>query len=367
MNVLILNLILSTAEKGVITRRPTNANTMIYTMARGFVELGHEVTLVSVDEFRPLEEPEHNDFEVVYFKSALPRIFKSDKLPLAKGLKRWLRLNRDRFDVVISSEVFSMATLAAMRVAPEKVLCWQEMNLYQRFMGGIPAKLWYKVVTPLLMKNVRVAARSESAREFVSRFCPNVSSLICNHGADGKIFYPGDSAEARDAFVIVARLVPGKNISHMLDVYADFVRMPGRGHWMLDICGDGPQRAELEVHVRHLGIEGNVTFHGYCTHAQWTPIARTAKGMLIDTLLDLNMVTVSESLCNGTPVLMNSLPATATLVRESGAGIVRDNWTAADLARMADNYPEYARAAANIASTLTNTACARALLSARTR
>ena len=50
MRVLILNFILSTAVDGKILRRKSNHDTMIYTMARGFVANGHEVRLLEGDE-----------------------------------------------------------------------------------------------------------------------------------------------------------------------------------------------------------------------------------------------------------------------------------------------------------------------------
>lgn len=364
MNILILNLILSTSEKGVITRRRTNANTMIYNMARGFVASGHKVTLVSVDEFRPLE-PEKNSFEVVYFKSSMPSLFRPDKLPKAKGLGKWLKANSARFDIVISSELFSMATLTAARVCPEKLLVWHELGIMQRFMFKLPAKLWYHGVVPLFMKNVRVVARSTDARNFASRFCNNISHIIADHGADPVVFRPAPDSDVRDTFIIVSQLIPRKNIAHIIDVFADFVRRPAYGHWRLDICGDGEEREALEKRVRDNGIEGNVTFHGYCTHEQWAPLGRTAKGMLIDTLKDNNMVTVSECLCMATPVLMNTVPTIAALVRESGAGIVADGWTADHLERMATEYPVFRKAALALAPDLTNTACAGKLLDAR--
>ena len=49
MNILILNLILSTPEKGVIKKRDSISDTMICSFARGFVALGHSVTIVAAE------------------------------------------------------------------------------------------------------------------------------------------------------------------------------------------------------------------------------------------------------------------------------------------------------------------------------
>ena len=47
MKILIINCILSTAEHGIIKTKESISDCMISTFARGFIELGHEVTLLA--------------------------------------------------------------------------------------------------------------------------------------------------------------------------------------------------------------------------------------------------------------------------------------------------------------------------------
>ena len=94
MNILLLNLILHTPEKGVIPRRQTNHDSMIYNMARGFVANGHSVTLVASEEYRPML-PESNSFNVIYLPSRLPSVFKPSLLPFPVGLYRFLKKNKN--------------------------------------------------------------------------------------------------------------------------------------------------------------------------------------------------------------------------------------------------------------------------------
>ena len=49
MKILIINCILSTAEHGVIVPKQSISDCMISTFARGFVELGQQVTLLISD------------------------------------------------------------------------------------------------------------------------------------------------------------------------------------------------------------------------------------------------------------------------------------------------------------------------------
>ena len=54
MKILIINCILTTAEKGVITPKKSIWDCMISTIARGFIELGHEVTLLAASSLHRL-------------------------------------------------------------------------------------------------------------------------------------------------------------------------------------------------------------------------------------------------------------------------------------------------------------------------
>lgn len=164
MNILILNFILSTPVDGKIIRRDTNRDTMIYNMARGFVKNGHTVTLLCADEFRPLRE-ETNDFEVVYFKSRLSRLFKPWLLPFPAGLARYLRRHKDEVDMVLTVETFSVPTLIASAVCRDKLMIWQEMSYHQRLMRNLPSKIWHNIVMPLSIRGVLTVPQSEAARQ----------------------------------------------------------------------------------------------------------------------------------------------------------------------------------------------------------
>ena len=133
MNILLLNLIVNTPDNGLIPCRETNHDSMIYNMARGFVSNGHTVTIIASEEYRP-HQPENNSFDVIYLPSRLPFIFKPALLPFPGGLYRHLKKNKDKYDLVISSETFSIASLIATIALPGKVMIWQELPTHQRLL-----------------------------------------------------------------------------------------------------------------------------------------------------------------------------------------------------------------------------------------
>lgn len=359
MKIILINFILSTAENGVITRRESNDNTMIYTMARGFMKAGHEVTLLASEEYRPTKT-EAPGFEVIYFKSRFRKLFRPDLFPFPKGLKNWLIRHSASYDLAIASETFMMPTLIASLYCRCKLVIWQELEAYQRMMHRIPAKLWYNIIAKIFLNKTGVIARSEKARGFINRFMPRVAPDIVDHGADSDIFFPGEYHS--DSFIIISQLIKRKRLDRIIRHFSAFIQKRKYSGFTLDIVGDGPERQNLETFVADLNISGHVKFHGYLYHLEVAPLSRRAMALLIDTERDLNMVTVSESIANGTPVLMNTVPNTASFINENNVGLAVSDWNEHHLEKMVKHYDEFHANCKLTRETLTNEGAARKLI-----
>ena len=360
MKILIINCILSTAEKGVITPKKSIWDCMISTFARGFIELGHSVTLLASSEFKPTDD-ESLPFEVIYFPSRLPRVFKPDLLPWPKGMHRWLKQHVEAYDLVISSETFQIPSLMAAAICPTKLLIWQEMVRHQRLLFKLPSRLWYNVIVPLFMRDVTVVPRSEPARQFISQYSRRVSDVIVDHGTDAAVLHP--SEEQDKAFIVIARLVPGKNIDRIITKFSRLVADERYSDYRLDIIGDGDQRQQLEFLVEKLGIQQQVNFYGFLTHEQLAAPLRRAIALLVDTSNDLNMLTTAEAITSGTPVVTNTVPSSASFIASRGLGIVRDGWDENDLKQVIAGYDRMHEACVREGKELTNVACARKMIS----
>ena len=338
MNILIVNLILTTAEKGVITRRKSIKDTMASNFAKGFIKCGHSATILASEEFRPTEDNDY-PFEVVYFKSVMPRVFKPALLPYPKGFTKWLRENKHRYDMVISVESFSIATLLTARVMRDKLIIWQELSLHQHKFFKIPSLLWYNVVVRGYLNGIPVIGNTEAARDFVAQYSRSVVPETVTHGVNGELLVPCD--DMKRYFVILARLVPGKNIDKMIATFARFIKMPGFEDYHLNIIGDGEEEQNLKALIGSLGVGENVHLLGFKSHDEMAQILNKATAILINTSKDLSMVSVPESIVSGTPVLMNTLPCSHTYVNGESLGIAKDNWDEHDLAEMVRRYPEF--------------------------
>ncbi|MCM1290337.1 MAG: glycosyltransferase [Prevotella sp.] len=362
MNVLLINLILHTAENGIIPHYPSNSDCMIYNMARGFVAQGHSVTILASEEFKPKEE-ENYPFQILYFPSLLPSILKPALLPWPKHLGRWLKKYGQNYDAVITSETFSLGTLiASFHIPHNKLLIWHEMDSLQAAFKKIPAKIWHKIIVPLKLQDIRVVARSADARNFISQYMHNVSNIIVDHGIDSEKFRPSNSPKKR-RLVVVSQLVPRKRIDKTIRTFAELLSLPEYADFKLDIVGDGISRNELLSLSKELGVAEQVIFHGRLSHNDFAPISKDAMALLVNTEKDLNMVSIPESIVSGTPILTNNVPTSATFINNEGTGIAKDNWGVVELRQIIDNNERYVENCLRIRPQLLNTNCASTLLS----
>ena len=188
MNILLLNSILFTAENNVIPTVSSIKDTMIYNMCLGFKNLGHNITLAAAKEYTPIES-ETYDFEILFFPSQHTKIFPPSVLPYSPALKKYLKENHKKFDLIISSEVFSFNSLFAAQICPQKTIIWHELALHPSKFHKIPSKIWYNIIAPHYIKKARtIIPRSDNAKKFILQYFKNVSSQCIEHGTNTKQF-----------------------------------------------------------------------------------------------------------------------------------------------------------------------------------
>lgn len=334
MRILIMNPILYTSETDEIPRVKSIKDTMIYTLCMGFVKNGDEPVLIAADCYKPTEKEEY-PFQALWFPCTLPRIFKPRCLPMLKGLGKYLRKNKQEYDYIISSEVFSLVTLAGALYAKNKMLIWHELGNHNHLFMQLPSKLWYNVIAKLFMHRIPVVPRSERAAEFISKYCDHVLSIRIDHGIDlDKIPY---SREKENYFVVLSQLIERKHIDGIIKRFAEF-RKEYEEPYRLLIIGDGVLRTKLETQVKELGEEESVLFRGKMDHEKLMPVLARAKALLINTSKDNSMVSIVESIGAGTPVITTSVPFNSSYIRQENLGIVKDEWGLEELKQIcADN------------------------------
>lgn len=335
MKVLFVNPIVYTPENAIIPKVDTIYNTMSYDLCVAFLRSGIDITLAAAEEWKPLLKSDY-PFNIVWMKSYLKSFFPIHRIPVNLGLIKYLRTHD--FDMIITSEVFSIDSLLCALFEPRKTVIWHEMAQQNNMGGGMLSRIWYNTFARLFMHNIPIVARSNKARQFIDHYCNHVLETVVDHGVDLHMFSVAENKT--NSFCVVSQLIPRKCIDGILRSFAKY-------HATYDNCcelyiiGDGVERHNLERLATDLGIDNFVVFTGQLDHQDFSQCLAEAKALLINTEKDNSMISVVESIASGTPVLTTSIPLNSTYIREYRLGIVKDNWGADTMHLIDENLNEY--------------------------
>lgn len=334
MNILILNPILYSGDGNKIPKVKSIKDTMIYGMCLGFKSLGHNITLIAVDEYRPIENEKY-DFEILFFKNNLKNILPS-ALPYSQGMYKYIKRHGKNYDMILSSETFGFHSLFAALYVPGNTAIWQELNLHQHKFHTIPSKIWHNIIVPMFFKKIRVVIpRSESAYIFISRYMRSVSNVKVDHGINIEKFKVAESKKRQ--FISVAQFIYRKNIDGIIRKFYEFIQDVQYGDFKLFLAGRGPMESELRDLVSELGINHKVNFLGFLDHKELNHFISESYAFLVNTRQDLNMVSIPESIVAGTPVITNMVPALANYINENRLGIAKDDWGKNEMSMVIEN------------------------------
>ncbi len=330
MKVLIVNPIIYTSETADIKRASSIKDTMIYDLCLAFLKKGHGVTLVAGEPFKP-EANEDYPFEVIWAKCAIPKLCKPNVLPYCPELKALIK-NND-YDLIISSEIFSLNSFMLARRCKGNLIIWHELAKHNNLLHKIPSKFWYGVIARLFMSKVPVIARSKEAKEFISRFCRNVSDTVIDHGVNLDKFTAREEKEKY--FIVSSQLIERKQIDRIIDKFHAFSK--NNPEYKLYIFGEGDKESELKAQTERLGLKDKIIFFGKVNHDTLKEYLSRAAAMLVYTRKDNNMVSIVEAIACATPTITTSVPYNASYIKANGLGIVNDDWDESDLEEIINN------------------------------
>lgn len=220
MKVLVINPIMYTSETKNIKRAASIKDTMMYDFCLAFHEMGHSVTLVGGEPFKPTKS-ETYPFEVLWWECKCQKVCMPHCLPFMPETYWYVKQHRTEYDLIITSEVFSLNSLMAYRAAPDKTIIWHELAKHNAIMKRIPSKIWYGVIARLFMRNAKVVARSVEARNFVKKYCMNTDVNVIDHGVNLDKFKA--STEKDNSFVVCSQLIERKKIDGILEKFAMYL------------------------------------------------------------------------------------------------------------------------------------------------
>ena len=102
-----------------------------------------------------------------------------------------------------------------------------------------------------------------------------------------------------------------------------FHSMDGFSDVKLLIAGRGPEELNLKRQVELLQITDSVTFLGFLSQRDLNTYISESLAFLVNTQADLNMISVPESVCSCTPVIMNEVPLSSWYIKKFNLGVVK--------------------------------------------
>jgi glycosyltransferase involved in cell wall biosynthesis len=187
------------------------------------------------------------------------------------------------------------------------------------------------VVTASLAEEACRTHRVPPNRVHVIPNCTSVCAVVLDE-TDSAV--PPASAD-RLSIVWVGRMVPVKRVHLLL---AACTLLPTSLRYRVDLVGDGPLRAELQEQARSLGLEEEVTFHGWVEHPE--VVLRTADVFVLPSENEGQPLAVIEAMTFGLPAVVMSDGGGATeLVDDASCGLLADDGVAlaGAIVRLADS------------------------------
>ncbi len=125
----------------------------------------------------------------------------------------------------------------------------------------------------------------------------------------------------RDFYILmVSRLAREKNISLALEVLAELVSKYPK--ILLAVVGEGPERRNLEIKAKGLGLEDNVKFEGAGSHQDIVDYYRSADCLLLASNYEGYALVAMEALQCGLAVVMTDVGVAGEIVKNGENGLV---------------------------------------------
>ncbi len=304
-----------------------------YFISRNLARKGHDVRVIT-SQFRDLPKYEKMDgFEV----HRVPVLRKSADVC---GVHEMLTF-------VLSASLYSLRFVKKFRPdvihvffgipsGPVAYLLKKVRDLpYVIFLGGrdVPRphpdppfyRLMYGILGPAIKSiwgNARaVVACSDGLKELALKAYDNIPIRVVPDGVDLSKFRPVERSETPERVRILAigRLIPRKGFDFLIRSLPEVMKTVERD-FIVEIVGDGPQRAELTSLTQQLGVTEKVIFAGTVPYNQLAEKYQQADAFVLSSLAEGMPLVVLEAMASGLPIVATRVQGMETLVEEGTNG-----------------------------------------------
>ncbi len=273
----------------------------VHAMSRDQAEMGHDVTVLTVRQDESLPHVEERDGYTVVRYDPTVNLLGNDISP---GLAQYLQAAED-FDVMHAhSHLYFSTNLAALkRQLGDIPLAITNHGLYSQNAPEWVFDLYLQTVGRWTFNQADVIfCYTDADRERVRELGINARVEVVSNGIDTKRFTPEGPESALinhdgSTVLFVGRLVEGKRPETAVDAVEQLPE-----NIRLYICGEGPERAELENKASEQCV-----FLGNIPYEEMPAVYRAADLLVLPSRAEGTPRTVMEALSSGVPVVCSDL------------------------------------------------------------
>ena len=297
----------------------------IYELAKRLTR-SHEVHVYGYHHWKGPKEIEREG--ITYHGTIRPRaIYSSGRRatlpPLLHSLKLLPLLKQEHFDVLDCQAAPYFTCYSSIASPSSMVITWHEFwgDYWLEYLGmaGITGK---KIERGLFSFKNHIAVSQKTRLDLLDAGLRKSIQVIPNGISVSEIRKVKPSDLSSD-FIFVGRLIPEKNVTFLLRVFAHIkMEMPD---FNAVIIGDGPERDKLEKLCKDLGLENNVAFLGFLKNSlEVISHMKASKVFVFPSIREGFGMVVLEAMASGLPVVTLNHPMNASkfLVKNGRSGFV---------------------------------------------
>lgn len=298
-----------------------------YFLTKGFVERGHEVTLITANYQGMPEKEVMNGVQIMRvnslrkhkehcsFKEMLSYLFKA--YPVAKKMQK-----ENRYDICLIFFGIPSGPIGYMLKKKYK------LPYVIRFGGGdVPGfqerfTKVYKLIAPAIKMIWKKAdariANSQGLKDMALKFYDKKSFDIIPNGVDTEVFYPIEKADSDEFKILfVSRLIERKGLQFIIPQLQK-IQDSTEKKVKLVVVGDGPYREQLETITREYKVADMVEFVGQKNKKEIVLFYQNADLFILPSAKEGMPNVVLEAMACGLPIIMTPCEGSKELVQDNG-------------------------------------------------
>ncbi len=292
------------------------AENIMLNLGRGLQQLGYEVTIVTtISPGNSFDQIEKNGLRSLH----IDHIDRSQCHYYRHAWRVGRRLRKENFNVVITNNCERFA-LAALNMLPANVIAipWIHNDDEEVYRKGLFNSSAWNVAVGVGVKVAKTAASKSRGKEVIhipnGLEQPSVELLRFRRAADVRPFrlcYLGRMYQ-RQKNIFSLPLIIDLCLKRRLDV-------------VLDLVGDGPDRAELEQRFADAGLMDRVVFHGAVSRDQVYRFLCEAHVLLLPSYFEaMPCVPIEAQFCGCVPIVSRLPGITDTIIDGGQTGFLVD-------------------------------------------